>query len=189
MNSISTKPSGMKRFAKALCVGMVVLSTMGLGTATLASGGSGGGGSAKSGGTTDGTGVVVTLTPQVASYNGATPKGTVNLGFAADGTAQSMSYNLSAIKVPDGTVLPVRVKMGKIETIFTYYALSSVVYTEVYGTITISHSSSNLTLNKLNGNVVPDFPNPNGLGTTEISIFSPDGSTMLLDGIVGTFHP
>ena len=196
MNSISMKQtmkqSGIKRLATVLCVGLIALSTAGMGTATLASGGNGGGGgggSSKSGGTTDGTVVVVTLVPQIASYNGAVPKGAVNLGFAADGSAQSMAFNLSSIKVADGTALPVHVIMGKIQTIFTYYALSSVVYTEADGTITINHSSATLTLSKLKGDVVPDFPNPNGLGTTEIRILTPDGTTTLLDGIVGTFHP
>lgn len=37
----------MKRFVTALSVGLVVLSTMGIGTATLASGGGGGGGTVK----------------------------------------------------------------------------------------------------------------------------------------------
>lgn len=153
-----------------------------------AGGGAGGGGSPASGGVKDVGGVLVPLVAQVLSYNGKTPQGSVNLGYAADGTAQSIAFDLTNIKVPDGSVLPVKVIMGRLESIFTYYQITQVVYTEVDGSITVSHGSASLTLSKLNGDVVPDFPAASAAGTTDIQILSPDGTVLLLEGVAGSFH-
>lgn len=152
-----------------------------------------GGGSAPTGGTAKpkdpaSAGVLVPLVSPVLSYNGAVPKGSVTLVSAADGSAQSIAFNLSAINVPSGTVLPVQVIVGHLETIYTYYAFSQVVYTETDGTITINHGSATLLLDTRNGDIVPQFVAPNAFGTTEIRILSPDSSVLLLDGTVGSFH-
>ncbi len=52
----------------------------------------------------------------------------------------------------------------------------------------MSHGLAPLNLSTLNGDVVPAFLGPSVMGTTEISIMSPDGSVRLLDGVTGTFH-
>jgi len=162
--------------------------TAGALTPALASGGKAGG-SVGAGGVKDVSGTLVPLSNYGLAYNGKLPLGSATLGYAADGTtAQGLSLSLSNIKVADGTVLPVRVIMGRLETIFTYYQISRVVYTEMDGSITVSHGTATLTLSTLNGDVVPNFPGPTAAGTTEISIMSPDGSVRLLDGISGSFH-
>lgn len=164
-------------------------------TPALASGGkvvgggaTGGGGSVKSGGTADSTSTVVPLDSYGLIYNGLTPTGSATLGYAADGSAQSLSISVKNVNVPDGSVLPVRVIIGKLESIFTYYQTTQVVYHEVDGTISVKSKSASLNLSTLNGDVVPDFPGPAPAGTTEIQVLSPDGSTVLLDGLTGGFH-
>ena len=171
------------------------ISAFGAVAPVFASGGSGGGGGAAGGGgkppvskDPTGSGVLVPLSNLGYSYNNKFPVGSVVLGYAADGTAQSMTFNLSQINVPDGTVLPVRVIMGKLSTIFTYYAITNAVYTEVDGIITITHNSASLVLSKLTGNVIPDFAAPSAAATTEIRILSPNTPATILDGTIGAFH-
>lgn len=194
-------------FHKSLCA-LALSALLGVGSVapTLASGGSsaggvnaggvkaGGGGSAAGGGNAGGVkdpvgqSVVLTLNSGVI-YNGALPKGTATLGYAADGTAQSLAFNLSSLKVPDGSVLPIRVIVGRLQTIFTYYQITQVTYTEYDGSITVNHGSASLSLNKANGDIVPDFTPPTpASGTTAIQIYSPDGTTLLLNALQGSFH-
>ena len=161
----------------------------------LASGGAGAGGAAGGGGGKPpvskdpaGSGVLLPLSNLGYAYNNKFPMGSVTLGYAADGTAQSITFNLSQINVPDGTVLPVRVIMGKLSTIFTYYAITNVVYTEVDGTVTIYHNSASLVLSKLTGDVIPDFAPPTAAATTEIRIMAPNSAVTILDGTTGAFH-
>lgn len=160
----------------------------------LASGGSSGGGGT-SGGTKPpvsndlaGSSVLLPLSNLGYAYNNKFPAGSVTLSYAADGTAQGMTFSLSQINVPDGTVLPVQVIMGKLSTIFAYYAITNVVYTEVDGTITINHNSASLVLSKLTGDVIPSFAAPTAAATTEIRIMAPNSAATILDGTTGSFH-
>ena len=140
-------------------------------------------------GATDISGTLVPLTSYGLVYNGKAPLGSATLGYAADGvTPQSFGLSLSNIRVADGSVLPVRVIVGHLETISTYYQITHVVYTETDGSVTVSHGVATLNLSTLNGDVVPTFLGPAVMGTTEISIMSPDGAVRLLDGVSGSFH-
>lgn len=155
----------------------------------LAAGKPGGGGTGGGGGVKDVSGTLVPLSSYGLAYNGKVPLGAATLGYAADGvTPQSFGLSLSNIRVPDGSVLPVRVIVGHLETIFTYYQITHVVYTETDGSVSVSHGVAMLNLSTLNGDVVPTFLGPAVMGTTEISILSPDGSVRLLDGVTGAFH-
>ena len=169
-----------------------VLTALLLCGSAFASGGKAWGGGQAGGGKgtgTDASSTLMILSNGGASYNGKLPAGSVTLGYAADGSPQSISFSLSNVNVPNGTVLPVRVITGHLETIFTYYQITHVVYVEVDGSITISHGSASLSLSKLNGDVIPDFVSAAAAsGTTEIAIQSPNGAVRLLDGITGSFH-
>ena len=158
-------------------------------TPALAAGKAGGGAVGGAGGVKDVGGTLVPLSSYGLVYNGKTPLGSATLGYAADGvTPQSFSVSLSDIRVADGSVLPVRVIVGHLETIFTYYQITHVVYTETDGSVTVSHGTATLNLNTLNGDIIPRFLGPAVMGTTEISIMTPDGSVRLLDGVSGSFH-
>ncbi len=177
----------MKRFATALALGLLVgVGACGMGGVALASGGSGGG----SAGGTDpsATGTVINLSNFKQKFNNDSAKGKVTLGYAADGSAQSMDFSLSSINVPDGTVLPVQVITGVYRTVFSYYSYQVVDYTTWPGTLVVKNKSVTLTLNKLNGDTVPEFPQAT-VGSTEIRIFSPDGATEILDGLGGKLRP
>ena len=180
------KPSSLK--SSLLSVALVAALGAGSLVAPAFAAGKAGGGGTGGGGVKDVAGTLVSLSNAGQSYNGKLPQGTATLGYAADGSAQSMAFSLNSINVPDGSVLLVRVIMGRLETIFTYYQITHVVYTEVDGSITVSHGAATLTLSKLNGDAVPNFPGPSAAGTTEISILSPDGAFRLLDGVSGSFH-
>lgn len=99
-----------------------------------------------------------------------------------------MDFSLSQINVPDGTVLPVQVTVGVYKTIVSYYVYTIIEYTTTTGTLTVNKKSVTLSLNRLKGDVVPDFPLPT-LGTTDIRIYSPDGSRQILFGTVGKLRP
>ncbi len=162
-----------------------VLASLTVCSTAFASGGSaaGGGAAGISHGSTD------KLSSFGVSYNGLVPQGQVSLVSTASGVAQSMTYKLSGLNVPDGTVLPVRVIMGKKTLINTsYYSTYGVVYTETDGTVTVYHKSVALALDTINGDVLPDFPDTT-VGTTDIRILSPDGGTQLLGGMTGHFAP
>lgn len=134
--------------------------------------------------------VTVKLSNNRLSYNGVAPNGQAALGYAADGTAQSMGLSLSKINVPDGTMMPVRVIMGRRAIInFSYYSTYGIVYTETDGTVTVSHGSASLSVSKANGDIVPDFPPVGTIGTTEVQVLSADGSAVILDGTNGSFRP
>src|SRR5579864_2453376 len=101
---------GMKRLLRSVTLSLMVgVSLAALGVAASASGGSGGGGGGGSATDTTTGGQVIRLSNFNQNYNGTTPKGQVTLGYAADGSAQSITYSLSQINVPDGTVLPIQV--------------------------------------------------------------------------------
>jgi len=161
------------------------LGTVGSITPTFAAGGKAAGGST--------AGVSHGSTDQLSSfgviYNGAVPKGQVGLVSAADGTPLSMTFKLNSLNVPDGTVLPIRVIMGKKTIIFgSYYSTYGVAYTETDGTVVVSHKSVAMTLDAAVGDPLPDFPDTS-VGTTDIRILSSDGSVELLSGITGHFSP
>ena len=185
----------MKRLLRSAALGLLVgVSTFGLGVAAPASGG-GGGGSARGGGV-DSTATpdtptgaqVIKLSNIRLTYNGATPKGDVTLGYADDGSAQSMDFSLSKINVPDGSVLPVEVVTGNWGTVISYYTYYGIIYKTTPGSVTVNHGSVTLSLSRLKGDVIPDFPLPT-LGTTEIRIYSPDGATQILGGVIGKLRP
>ena len=183
----TTAQAGMKRFLRTAMLGWAIgMGALGMGTNASASGGSGGGGSASTEPVAAGT--VIRLDNFKLKYNGDAAKGTVTLGYAADGTAQSMDFSLGQINVPDGSVLPVQVITGRYHTIFSYYSYSILEYTTTPGYVVVKNKSVTLSLNKLNGDVVPDFPSPT-IGTTEVRIFSPDGTIQILGGSMGKLRP
>lgn len=185
----NTQHPGWKRLVRAATLCLVVgAGTLGMGSAALAQrggGGSGGGGGAD---TTATGGILIKLSNFNQNYNGASAKGQVTLGYAADGSAQSITYNLSQINVPDGTVLPVQVVTGVYKTVVSYYTYLVLEYTTTPGTVTVYHKSVTLSLNKSKGDVVPDFPAPT-VGTTEIRIYAADNSREILGGTSGSLHP
>ena len=140
-------------------------------TPALAAGKAGGGAVGGAGGVKDVGGTLVPLSSYGLVYNGKTPLGSATLGYAAD-----------------GSVLPVRVIVGHLETIFTYCQITPVVYTETDGSVTVSHGTATLNLNTLDGDIIPRFLGPAVMGTTEISVMTPDGSVRLLDDVSGSFH-
>lgn len=171
--------------AKKMMMTATVLASLTVSGAALASGGSAAGGSAAgvSHGGTD------KLSSYGVSYNGIVPTGQVGLASTAAGVPQTMTYKLSNLNFPDGTVLPVRVIMGKkVVVTASYYSTYGVVYTETDGTVTVYHRSVSLALDAINGDVLPDFPDISA-GTTDIRILSPDGATQLLGGVTGHFAP
>ncbi len=169
----------------ALCG--AILSTASVPSLAQHGGGGGGGGTTTSTDTTTG-GQVIRLSNFNRSYNGASAKGQVTLNYASDGSAQSMDFSLSQINVPDGTVLPVKVIAGVYGLIVSYYTYYGIVYTITPGTVTVYHKSVSLSLSRLKGDKIPDFPLPT-LGTTEIQIYSPDGNIEILDGTLGKLRP
>ena len=140
-------------------------------TPALAAGKAVGGAVGGAGGVKDVGGTLVPLSSHGLVYNGKTPLGSATLGYAAD-----------------GSVLPVRVIVGHLETIFTYCQITPVVYTETDGSVTVSHGTATLNLNTLDGDIIPRFLGPAVMGTTEISVMTPDGSVRLLDDVSGSFH-
>lgn len=181
---------------KSVLIPLALAAALGAGAFTPAlavgkagGGAAGGGAVGGAGGVKDVGGTLVPLSSYGLVYNGKTPLGSATLGYAADGvTPQSFSLSLNDIRVADGSVLPVRVIVGHLETIFTYYQITHVVYTETDGSVTVSHGTATLNLSTLNGDIIPRFLGPAVMGTTEISILTPDGSVRLLDGVSGSFH-
>ncbi len=179
---ITIRSMSAKRFIQIAAMALLVgAGAFAPGTHALASGGN-------STGVDAAAGTVINLSNFKQTFNGSSPKGKVTLGYSADGTAQSIDFNLSSINAPDGTVLPVQVVTGVYRTIVSYYSYQVVEYTTTSGTLTVKGKSVVLSLNKLNGDVVPDFP-AQTVGTTEIRIFSPDGATEILGGTTGKLRP
>ena len=170
--------SGVKRLMSAVLMLGAMMFALTPGMRATASGG----GETTTGGTT------VRLSNFNRKYNNSSPKGTVTLNYAADGTAQSIDYSLGSINVPDGTEIPVQIVMGRYQLVVSYYTYYGIVYTTYNGTLTINKQSCTLSLNKLNGDAVPDFPSAT-TGTIAVHIYSADGSTEILGGSAGTLKP
>lgn len=176
----------MTRFVFSLALGILMSASVFMpGTTALASGG--GGGSAP-GTDPNAAGTVINLSNFKQKFNGDSAKGKVTLGFAANGSPQSMDFALSSINVPDGTILPVNVVTGVYHTIVSYYSYTVLEYTTTPGTLTVKNKSVILSLNALNGDVIPPF-SPVTVGTTDVHIYSPDGTTEILGGTIGKLRP
>jgi len=175
----------MKRFVSSMALVLLIGgSVFGPGTTALASGSGGGGNSSAP----DAAGTVINLSNFKLKFNGVSANGKVTLGYAADGSAQSISFALGSINVPDGSVLPVNVVTGVYHTVFSYYSYTVLEYTTTPGTLTVKNKSVTLTLSTLNGDIIPPF-SPVTVGTTDIHIYSPDGTTEVLGGSIGKLRP